>query len=131
MHGKSHLPAAEAAVLPLRQRVAQGESGKDAAPQVSTPAERADGTERYQADRAVHAMLARLSSGISPAALLLAYADWLLHLASSPQRRIEIGQEALIEAKRLLEATQRFFLPGQGLWTVSYTHLTLPTIYSV
>ncbi len=37
--------------------------------------------ETYQADRALHAMLARLSGGISPAALLLAYTDWLSHLA--------------------------------------------------
>jgi Poly-beta-hydroxybutyrate polymerase N terminal len=71
MHGKSHLPMAEAAVLPLRQPVApEGENGNPAGPaepQVSMPAEGADGTERYQVDRAVHAMLARLSGGISPA----------------------------------------------------------------
>lgn len=113
---------AEAAVLPLRQPVApesgDGNPAGPAEPQVSTRAEGADGTERYPADRTVHAMLARLSGGISPAALLLAYADWLLHLASSPQRRIEIGQEAVIEAKRLLEASQRFFLPGQGPWSL-------------
>jgi polyhydroxyalkanoate synthase len=122
MHGKSTLPAAEAALPPLRLRVApEAEGGAlpgQAEPHASLPAERTTGTERYQADRAVHAMLARLSGGISPAALLLAYADWMLHLASSPQRRIEIGQRALVDAKRLLEATERFFLPGQGPWSL-------------
>ena len=119
MHGKSHLPTAEATVLPLRKPVAaEGENGKPAEPRVSTPAEGADETETYQADRTVHAMLARMSGGISPAALLLAYADWLLHLTSSPQRRVEIGHEALIDAKRFLEAAQRFFQPGQGPWSL-------------
>ena len=69
-------------------------------PQVSPLAEGADSAETYQADRALHAMLARLSGGISPAALLLAYTDWLSHLASSPQRQIEIAQEALVDTKR-------------------------------
>ena len=63
-------------------------------------------------------MLARLSGGISPAALLLAYTDWLSHLASSPQRQIEISQDALVEAKRFLEAMQHFYSPGQGPWSL-------------
>ena len=50
-------------------------------------------------------MLARLSGGISPAALLLAYTDWLSHLAASPQRQIEIAQEALVDTKRFLLAS--------------------------
>ena len=79
---------------------------------------RAEDVETYQADRALHAMLARLSGGISPAALLLAYTDWLSHLASSPQRQIEIAQEALVDTKRFFEAAQRFFSPGQGPWSL-------------
>ena len=63
-------------------------------------------------------MLARLSGGISPTALLLAYTDWLSHLAASPQRQIEIAQEALIDAKRFIDASQRFFSPGQGPWSL-------------
>jgi polyhydroxyalkanoate synthase len=122
MHRESTLPTAEAAALPLRPLAGQeSEAGKatgSAAPLLSTPIETPDGTETYQADRTVHAMLARLSGGISPAALLLAYADWLLHLVSSPQRQIEIGQKALIDAKRIVEATQHAFLPGQGPWSL-------------
>src|SRR5438477_417448 len=110
---KSTLPKAEVAVCPIPTRIAdQGDEREPVAPiepQVSPLTEGAEGVETYQADRALHAMLTRLSSGISPAALLLAYTDWLSHLASSPQRRIEIAQEALIDTKRFFEASQRFF----------------------
>ena len=82
-------------------------------PQVSRLTEGAEDAETYQADRALHAMLARLTGGISPAALLLAYTDWLSHLAASPQRQIEIAQEALVDTRRFCEAAQHFFSPGQ------------------
>ncbi|KRR14714.1 poly-beta-hydroxybutyrate polymerase [Bradyrhizobium jicamae] len=78
----------------------------------------ADSTETYQADRALHAMLARLSGGISPAALSLAYMDWLLHLAAAPQRQIEIAQQALLDTRHLFDASQHFFSPGQGPWSL-------------
>ena len=122
MHQKSTLPTAEVTGLPVRPRVAvQGEARQPAAaiePQVSALTEGAEDAETYQADRALHAMLARLSGGISPAALLLAYTDWLSHLAASPQRQIEIAQEALVDTKRFCDAAQRFFSPGQGPWSL-------------
>jgi polyhydroxyalkanoate synthase len=122
MRQKSSLPAAEVAVLPIRPSVpGQSEGRRPSAsiePQVSPLADGADRAETYQADRALHAMLARLSGGISPAALLLAYTDWLSHLASSPQRQIEIAQEALVDTRRICEAAQRFFSPGQGPWSL-------------
>ena len=122
MHQKSTLPTAEVSVLPVRSRVAgQGEARPPAGPiepQVSPLAKGAESAETYQADRALHAMLARLSGGISPAALLLAYTDWLSHLAASPQRQIEITQEAVVDIRRLCEAAQRFFSPGQGPWSL-------------
>ena len=118
MHQKSTLPAAEVAVLPEHARVADRQPAGLIEPQVSPQAQGAEGVETYQADRALHAMLARLSGGISPAALLLAYLDWLSHLAASPQRQIEIAQEALVDAKRFGEASQRFFSPGQGPWSL-------------
>ena len=122
MHRKSALPTAEGSVLPIRAiDVEHGEERQPVPPiepQLSPQAQGAEGVETYQADRALHAMLARLSGGISPAALLLAYTDWLSHLAASPQRQIEIAQEALVDAKRFLEAAQRFFSPGQGPWSL-------------
>jgi len=63
-------------------------------------------------------MLARMTGGISPAALLLAYADWLSHLAAAPQRRMEISQEAVLGASRFLEAALHCFSPDQGPWSL-------------
>ncbi|HEY9453673.1 MAG TPA: alpha/beta fold hydrolase [Bradyrhizobium sp.] len=74
--------------------------------------------ETYQADRAFHAMLARFTGGISPAALLLAYGDWLSHLVAAPQRQIENAQDALIGAKRLFDAAQNVYSPGQAPWSL-------------
>jgi polyhydroxyalkanoate synthase subunit PhaC len=74
--------------------------------------------EAHQADRAFHAMLARLTGGISPVALLLAYTDWLSHLAASPQRQIEISQEAVQNANRLIESAQQYLKPDQGPWSL-------------
>jgi polyhydroxyalkanoate synthase len=74
--------------------------------------------EAHQADRAFHAMLARLTGGISPVALLLAYTDWLSHLAASPQRQIEISQEAVQDAKRLIESAQQYPKLNQGPWSL-------------
>jgi polyhydroxyalkanoate synthase len=74
--------------------------------------------EVYQVDRAFHAMLARATGGLSPAALLLAYSDWLLHLATAPQRRLEIFQDATRGANRLFEATLHFFSAAHGPWSL-------------
>ena len=122
MSQKATLPTAEVAVVPIPNPVAgDGEDPRPvppAEPPVPFETKGTEGAEAYQADRALHAMLARLSGGISPTALLLAYTDWLSHLAASPQRRLEIAQEGLIDAERLFEAAQRFFSPGQGPWSL-------------
>jgi poly[(R)-3-hydroxyalkanoate] polymerase subunit PhaC len=115
MPSKSSLPTADVTVVPLYAPV-QGPTA-DPAP-VTRPVAPEHGTETYQADRAFHAMLAHLSGGISPVALLLAYTDWLSHLASSPQRQIEISQGALVEARRLAEAGQHVFAPGLEPWSL-------------
>lgn len=70
------------------------------------------------ADRALHAALAQFSGGISPVALLLAYTDWLLHLAASPQRQLEISQEIVYDGKRFLDAAQHFFRADHGSWSL-------------
>ena len=77
-----------------------------------------EGDDAYQADRAFHAMLARATGGISPAALLLAYTDWLSHLAAAPQRQMEMSQEAVLGASRFLEAALHYFSPDQGPWSL-------------
>ena len=62
--------------------------------------------EAYQADRALHAMAARLTGGISPVALSLAYIDWVSHLAAAPQRQMEIAREGMLSAARIFEAAR-------------------------
>jgi polyhydroxyalkanoate synthase len=74
--------------------------------------------EAYPADRAFHAMLARLTGGISPVALSLAYIDWASHLASAPQRQMEISQTAVRNAKQLLETALHWFSSNQGPWSL-------------
>ena len=74
--------------------------------------------ESHPADRAFHAALARLSGGISPVALLLAYTDWLSHLAVSPERQLESSQQAVRDGNRFLEAAQHFSSPEHGPWSL-------------
>ncbi|HYL25571.1 MAG TPA: alpha/beta fold hydrolase [Burkholderiales bacterium] len=46
------------------------------------------------ADRVPRALLARAAFGVSPASLGLAFADWWLHLASSPGKQAELARKA-------------------------------------
>src|SRR6202049_4639340 len=122
----SSLPKAEAPGLPCPAH-AQGYGEERRAVVPSEPrvlAEAASEThggqlpETYQADRALHAMLARLTGGISPVALSLAYIDWASHLASAPQRQMEISQEAMRSARQFIESALHYFSPGQGPWSL-------------
>ena len=45
-------------------------------------------------DRATHAALGRLTGGLSPIALSLAYADWAQHLAYSPDKQMDLMLKA-------------------------------------
>jgi polyhydroxyalkanoate synthase len=72
--------------------------------------------ESYQADRALDAMFASLTGGVSPIALALAYIDWASHLAAAPQRRIEITQDAMNGARQLFDFATHCFSPGRGPW---------------
>ncbi|MFN4009771.1 MAG: PHA/PHB synthase family protein [Pannonibacter sp.] len=52
-------------------------------------------------DRASRAFLARLTGGVSPGALVEAYADWLMHLAVLPGKQASLMQNAVRKASRL------------------------------
>ena len=120
----STLPKAEAPRLPCpahapgygedRRAVVPGE----ARPDRGSDAHQGQPLEAYRADRALHAMLARLTGGISPVALSLAYIDWLSHLAAAPQRQMEISQDALRCASQFFESALHYFSPGQGPWSL-------------
>jgi polyhydroxyalkanoate synthase subunit PhaC len=83
---------------------------------VETP--QAKPMDAYQADRAFHAMLARLTGGISPVALSLAYIDWASHLMAAPQRQMEISQDALRSAGKLFKSALHYFSSAQGPWSL-------------
>ena len=56
-------------------------------------------------DRSVHALAARLTSGLSPAALVGAYMDWAVHLASSPGKQLELAVKGARKVARLGDQT--------------------------
>ncbi|HXY58047.1 MAG TPA: alpha/beta fold hydrolase [Methylocystis sp.] len=45
-------------------------------------------------DRTLHAGLAHLTGGVSPAAMAGAYWDWAIHLAAAPGKRLALAQQA-------------------------------------
>jgi polyhydroxyalkanoate synthase len=51
-------------------------------------------------DHLVHSAMARWTGGLSPAGLALAFADWQLHLAASPGKRLELAMNALGDGSR-------------------------------
>lgn len=52
-------------------------------------------------DRLAHAVLGRVTHGLSPASLALAYSDWYLHLAMAPGKQAELLQKAARKMLRL------------------------------
>jgi polyhydroxyalkanoate synthase subunit PhaC len=57
-------------------------------------------------DRYLHYMAARVTAGLSPAACANAYFDWVIHLASSPGRQLELMGEAVHQWMRLAAFAQ-------------------------
>ena len=55
-------------------------------------------------DRSFHAAMARFTGGLSPAALALAFADWQLHLLSSPGKLATLAGQALQNALQFVDA---------------------------
>lgn len=51
-------------------------------------------------DRMLHAALGRLTAGVSPVALALAYTDWALHLAQSPGKWTRLVEKAVRKSGR-------------------------------
>ena len=52
-------------------------------------------------DRALAANLARLTAGVSPSVLWLAYLDWLIHIGLSPSKGAQLGEKAVRKSLRL------------------------------
>ena len=58
-------------------------------------------------DRKLNAATARLSMGVSPVSLAMAYFDWLAHLSMSPGKRLQLAERALANARSLGEYALR------------------------
>ena len=63
-------------------------------------------------DRGVHAGIARLTFGLSPAALADAYMDWAAHLAISPGKQVELSAKAPRKWARLAQLPLRCCVSG-------------------
>lgn len=73
--------------------------------------------EPYPVDRALHAMIARMTGGIAPVALSLAYLDWASHLAVAPQRQTALVRDAVRDAGLLLQAAAQVASPDRKPWS--------------
>jgi hypothetical protein len=51
-------------------------------------------------DKMIHTAISRFTLGVSPAALMMAYLDWLVHLSISPAKQLELVQKAVRKAVR-------------------------------
>ena len=64
-------------------------------------------------DRSLHAATARLTAGVSPAALAQAYSDWAVHITFAPGKRIQLLHKAARKAVRFANYLQRFGTQGE------------------
>jgi polyhydroxyalkanoate synthase len=63
-------------------------------------------------DRSLHAGVARLTGGLSPASLAHAYFDWLMHLISSPGKQMQLADKAARKALRFGNYMARYTAEG-------------------
>jgi len=117
VHPTSTLPKGDVAWAPdradrLKPVVAETRADQQPEPHGEGP------PETNEVDRAFHAALARLTGGISPVALSLAYIDWAAHLMAAPQRQMLIVQDAMRNANSLFQAALHFASPDQKPWSI-------------
>jgi len=112
--------------IALAERAAGG--GRKLVPVPSTPkslpraagsVEQPDGSDSQTAtvladitDRSLHAAVARLTGGLSPAALVEAYLDWATHLAFAPGKRLQLLVKALRKTTRFTNYAYRCAVEG-------------------
>ena len=102
--------SADAAAEPARPWLRRGP-----APEVRSPASRSDPVEdeddlapiRRAIDQSVHASVARMTAGLSPAALAEAWFDWAIHAAFSPGKQATLAVKLLRKQMRLAQFAAR------------------------
>ncbi|RDV05633.1 alpha/beta fold hydrolase [Undibacter mobilis] len=109
--------------VPVVMPVAQPPSAPQTARPLPTDFEPADAPDRRDAyavtalgdviDRAQHAAVARLTMGLSPTALMQAYMDWAIHLASQPGKRLQLIDKAMRKSTRLAQYATSGALKGE------------------
>jgi len=65
-------------------------------------------------DRSLDAAVARLTGGLSPAALVQAYLDWATHLAAAPGKRLRLVDKAVRKAVRFGNYACHYAVEGDG-----------------
>ena len=63
-------------------------------------------------DRAAHAALGRVTQGLSPASLAVAFTDWWMHLALAPGKQMQLAEKAQRKAARLGRAALTCLQPA-------------------
>lgn len=61
----------------------------------------AEGLARHNIDRVVNVMLSKWTQGMSPTTIAGAYANWWVHLAMAPGKRIQLADKAMRQVARL------------------------------
>ena len=97
-------PVVENLAVDMPSRPAKPESGRQYGPR--------------EADRALHAMAARFTGGISPVAMSLAYIDWASHLMAAPHRQMEVVQDAVTGAGQLFAASLQSLSSDHKPWSL-------------
>ncbi len=62
---------------------------------------KASSTLSHDLDKAIYATLARITQGLSPASIFNAYVDWVIHLAFSPSKQVELITKASHKTQKL------------------------------
>ena len=65
-------------------------------------------------DRSLHASVAHMTGGLSPAAMAGAYWDWATHLASSPGKQMRLAEKAMRKSWRFANHAWRCALQQNG-----------------
>ena len=65
-------------------------------------------------DKVLHASIGRLTGGISPVALSLAYTDWIQHLIASPDKQLELAHAAAVNLMCFIGETAKETVPLIG-----------------
>ena len=63
-------------------------------------------------NRSTHAAIAKTTMGLSPAALVGAYFDWITHLATSPGKQLQLSEKAAHKWLRILQYASHCAMKG-------------------